>query len=517
MKKQIFSANVSVVLCVVVSVLCFSLFGCNAFGNAKEHLSSSKGITFMVIDNDGNPLSGENTERVLAYMKDWTGVDVSFNFVAADQYDDEAKRVLKNTSELPNIMHVTKLTQEIINGAQSDMFWDLNEFIWDSSKYPNLSQANKNVCKSLEVEGKLIGLYKARDIGRYGLSYRKDWAEKFGFSTPQTPEDVYEMMQAFTYDDPDGNGIDDTYGLAMCSYTGPFDIIQTWFGCGNGWVEEAGSILPVHQSAAYKDALDWLRLVYEEGLMPQDWRSRDTKTWQKQVMDGEAGIFIDVMDGGRRIWDNLVSNKVPSVMDSSEYASMDLVGIISGATLATSGYNGFLVFPKANTTRAQVEQALHFVDKMCDDEMLILSSYGIEGLHYDVKDGYIVLNNDMRKKDAKSFSALIQCVVYIPKVLTDSKPALKQNARKIRELEVIKNNERYAVFNPAVSYIANSKTYSSKGAELDAIISEARTRYICGEINEAGLQDAFDKWNKMGGTALLAEVTAQYRADMQSR
>ncbi len=45
----------------------------------------------------------------------------------------------------------------------------------------------------------------------------------------------------FTYNDPDGNGVDDTYGMEMTKYTGPFDIVQTWFGCGNGWVRAGRS------------------------------------------------------------------------------------------------------------------------------------------------------------------------------------------------------------------------------------------------------------------------------------
>ena len=67
--------------------------------------------------------------------------------------------------------------------------------------------------------------------------------------SPKTVEDVYDMLYKFTYDDPDGNGANDTYGLEMCKYTGPWDIIQTWVGCGNGWVEQDGKLVPVHQTA----------------------------------------------------------------------------------------------------------------------------------------------------------------------------------------------------------------------------------------------------------------------------
>ena len=96
---------------------------------------------------------------------------------------------------------------------------------------------------------RLIGIPRTRVIGRYGLSYRTDWFEKlkdeYHLVEPSTPEAVYNMLYAFTYGDPDGNGIDDTIGMEMTSLTDPFDIIQTWFGCGNGWADVDGQLLPV--------------------------------------------------------------------------------------------------------------------------------------------------------------------------------------------------------------------------------------------------------------------------------
>lgn len=498
---------------IIFGLLAVGLTSCGRFqGRAEEGAGDGK-VSFMLVDTSGNPLSGDGAGKIVERMREWTGVDVDFIYVPTDQYEAKLSETLKNPGGAPMIMHVNKMNQEIVKAANDGLFWDLNEFIWDPEKYPNLSKANRNVCRSLEVNGKLIGIYKARDIGRNGLSYRTDWAERLGIPEPKTPEDVYEMMRAFTYGDPDGNGVDDTWGLAMCNYTGPFDIIQTWFGCGNGWAEENGKIVPVHQTAAYKDALDWLRTLYSEGLIPRDWREREAKTWQAQVTGGHAGVFIDVMDGGRRIWDNLVTNKVPSVTDSSKTAGMTLTGSINGATLATSGYNGFLVVTKT-ADRETVEKCLHYLDKMCDDEMVVMAAYGLEGIHYELKGGNIVRAAD-HKKTSADYSALNQTQCFIPNVLNNAKPSLAQDERKKREIQVIKDNEKVAVFNPAVSYLANSPTYAKEGGKLDRIISEARTKYICGEMNEAGLQDAFDQWNKGGGTAVLSEVNEQYRAEKE--
>ena len=49
--------------------------------------------------------------------------------------------------------------------------------------------------------------------------------------------------------------------------------------------------------------------------------------------------------------------------------------------------------------------------------------------------------------------------------------------------------------------------------ELLARRDDARTQYICGQIDEAGLQAAFDQWNARGGTQVMEEVNALYAAD----
>ena len=58
--------------------------------------------------------------------------------------------------------------------------------------------------------------------------------------------------------------------------------------------------------------------------------------------------------------------------------------------------------------------------------------------------------------------------------------------------ESIANNVQYAVFNPALGYLTQSDTYAECGNDLVQILDDARTQYICGQIDEAGLQAAFD-------------------------
>lgn len=196
---------------------------------AAEETGERPTISIMCIDIYGSAMGNVGSEDVLKAAEDYTGVNVDFNWVANDSYNDILGVTLMDKANMPMVItYGSDLQANLVQAAKDGAFWDLNDFVWDKEKYPNLSQMNENVIKGFTVDGQLVGIYRSRPIGRNGLGYRADWAEKLGLDEPKTIEDVYNMMYQFTYGDPDGNGKDDTYGLCLCKYTGPLDIIQAW-------------------------------------------------------------------------------------------------------------------------------------------------------------------------------------------------------------------------------------------------------------------------------------------------
>ena len=515
-KKKLVALGLATVM--VASV--FAGCGSKNAGETDATVANGSGdgrptISIMTIDHSGSPLSADGSDEVKERVFEYTNTNVEFTFVANDSYEDKLGVTLMDQKNMPMIITVGgDMNATIVSAAKAGAFWDLNDFIWDKEKYPNLSQANKDVMKQLVVDGQQIGVYRARPIGRNGLGYRKDWADKLGLSEPETIEDVYNMAYAFTKNDPDGNGIDDTYGLALCKYDGPFDIIQAWFGAGNGWVEKDGELVPSFETEEYLEALNWIRKMYDEGLVYQDFAVRDTNTWQDGVKNGECGMMLDVLDSSTRIWDYLVNNQIPAV-NGDATASMNLVGAIKKdensepVTQATSGMGGFFVITKAAKTEEDVENCLTFLDKMCDDEMLTLADYGLEGKTYTVEDGKIVANTQLQPNE-KAMNGLNQVVAYIPNITLDN---VKRTERKELEEEIKADNVQYAVFNPAAGYLVNSETYSMNGASLDQIMDDARIQYICGQIDESGLQAAIKNWETQGGSKVKEEVNALYQAD----
>ena len=84
------------------------------------------------------------------------------------------------------------------------------------------------------------------------------------------------MLKAFTTDDPDGNGKDDTYGLVASKFNGPWDNMQIWFGAPNKWGDDgSGNLIPAHETPEYMEALKFFRQIYSEGLVNKDFAVMD--------------------------------------------------------------------------------------------------------------------------------------------------------------------------------------------------------------------------------------------------
>ena len=98
---------------------------------------------------------------------------------------------------------------------------------------------------------------------RAAVIVRKDWLANVGLELPKTTEDLYEVAKAFTEDDPDGNGADDTYGIIIPKWPGaigtnsPYDVIETWHGAGNRWTERDGELVPSFTTDEWLEGVEY--------------------------------------------------------------------------------------------------------------------------------------------------------------------------------------------------------------------------------------------------------------------
>jgi putative aldouronate transport system substrate-binding protein len=127
---------------------------------------------------------------------------------------------------------------------------------------------------------------------------RKDWLDALNLDPPRTLEEYYRVMRAFTYEDPDRNGKNDTWGLTIMpaglSRTAPFfgafgvprsdHAIRQW-KLRNGELVYSG-LLP-----ETLEALRYLARLYGDGILDREFVLNKEAVFAEKITSGRVGLF----------------------------------------------------------------------------------------------------------------------------------------------------------------------------------------------------------------------------------
>ncbi len=136
-------------------------------------------------------------------------------------------------------------------------------------------------------------------IKNEGLLIRKDWLDNLGLAVPTTSEELFTVMRAFTFNDPDRNGKHDTWGYGsfeeIGSYEGwPGRRLQPIFGAfgaeGTWDMTEANAGLSVFKDGFY-DAMVYLKRMVDEGVIDPNWMSYKKDDFRAAWKQGRFGIM----------------------------------------------------------------------------------------------------------------------------------------------------------------------------------------------------------------------------------
>lgn len=158
-----------------------------------------------------------------------------------------------------------------------------------------------------------IAKYKAASGIAQAAVIRADWMEKCGIDkVPTTLEELEEVFKAFTYNDPDGNGVNDTYALTSGSdkENGKrfFSSIFGAYGINPFcWTEKDGKVVFGFATDECKDALKLLNKWYEMGLIAPEFVTDESRTSGTDIAykfaNGITG-FVDGFAFDDYEWDN---------------------------------------------------------------------------------------------------------------------------------------------------------------------------------------------------------------------
>lgn len=131
------------------------------------------------------------------------------------------------------------------------------------------------------------------------MGYRGDWMAKLGVTeAPKTLDELTDLARKFVNDDPDGNGVKDTYAYSTAgknynTMKGHLSVFFSMFGILNDqWnVASDGTLQYGLVMDKAKDALKLLNQWYSEGLLDREFITTDDGAYSQKWANGKFGML----------------------------------------------------------------------------------------------------------------------------------------------------------------------------------------------------------------------------------
>lgn len=489
---------VSVIGCLLII---FSLFGCASNKQNQDFSKNSDEITIMA------PLNGivepGKDDDVKAEIENLTGEKVNFIWIPKESYKEKSTMMIAS-GDFPDILVVENETQDIVKGVEQGAFWNISDYI---KSYSNLYNSDAEILKNSSFQGEIYGIYRYVDPVEKVIILRKDWMEKLGLQVPENTEEFEAMLRMFKENDPDGNNIDDTYGLEIAGahdneFNLVLDQVAAWFGAANGWKEDNGELIPSFMTDEYKKALFYLKKLYEDGLIDSKFYLKDTEDAQKDFLDNKCGAIISNQANAIKLENKMRKNSIK--VDDKLTVISKLKEDENGKVIYNTGYSGMLMFPKMGvTTEEKLKRVLNFIDKLNSKEGYSLLNYGIEGENYTIDNGNF-------KSIDKSDSYKLLSYSEINTNLSKENPLNVYDSEFTDEL---KNAANIPKEDRAVDPTAPLKIqgYINNEQRLEGLIRQLEAKFVFGQISDEQYDEGLNEWLKNEGQDYINKVNDLYK------
>jgi putative aldouronate transport system substrate-binding protein len=391
----------------------------------------------------------------------------------------------------------------------------------------------------------LIGQYAHVDGLVWGPTFRLDWLEKLGIEPPgeikqvgpsggrekiyytdgaYTIEEVEEILKAFTFDDPDGNGKDDTYGIS------PWNSNTNWavtllgsFGISlssNYNLMEDGKLVTSEISQNYKAFLKQMAKWYEMGLVDPEFTTLDDKKSWEKYKQGKIGYYVAqpsymAMDDWAkgRAPQNIVENPNSTAKILATLPEIGKDGQQGEGSFIPVGNLADAFYVSKDVTDEELARILQLFDYINFDKEARWTLYGEVGVHSDwegePEKSALKVRPEFAAEEGNSGFWAYNFRTYdkdrVPWFQSEYTMKLKNDvfAREdVKEKMLIRPYKWDLLNETKIKEV--EKRY--KG-QLDTIVAEFRMKAIVGEVDIDKEWDNYvENWMNNGGSELLAEL-----------
>ena len=507
MKKNYLKRGTSVIL----SVAMISVFyGC---GNKKETVTENDKLEVTVFSTQLSDFA-QNPDTPIARM-----IEEKFNIVikpiAADGNTWEEKlNTLLASGQIPDIftsLGPVSRTYQFNTWIRDGFMLNLSEYV-NENDYPEFSKALKRFdwLKGLEQ-----GSHYCIPVATYFEDYeavsnmanlvRQDWMENLGIKQPTNIDEYYEMLRAFTYDDPDGNGKDDTYGITSSGGVYRFVPIYNMFDVSlDRFRNVDGEWIPEVITDDMKECIKFLKKLYDEKILDPDFIINTEAQGTENFLSGKAGSLYSSASVS---WYNGFCTKFANIYPDKDPSSLiDYMDVVEGKNgKRVDGVSNFWGVSSINgqLEETKIKRILEMYEYFMSEEGMEMFRYGVEGEEYKVEDGkkVSIIPNDSNGKPQElskyDGAAKLQSLFTSDGGFVNS----VENAQNPEAIDGIEKYMNLAKADPLAAVIIDDDVFSSSQiADLSDYAAEQIAKMI---MNSTDIDADFDKfvseWKSMGG------------------
>lgn len=337
----------------------------------------------IMVEGGGMP-SNSDDDPILHALEEKLNVDMDFQVIQNEYTNSLNIRIAGGTApDLFSVDHVHMYTY-----ANQDLLLDLTPYI---GKMPRVQAVltPEDWAKGM-VDGKIVAISKRPFMKLHSLWIRKDWLDNLHLDVPATIDEFVEVAKAFTYDDPDRNGADDTFGytssgMDVAGHDGLFGFSPLFgaFGTtqeGKFYIKR-GNLIYSTEDPAFLNALNYIKSFIKTGAVDPDILSNKNFAERDKAFSGKAGIIYIA-------WTDFVKGDLLKQMKA---ADPDAKWIQIADPVGPGGsFDSFVDLGDAPGRYAvpadiasdKLNKVLELLNYVASGEGYDLVCYGLEGEHY---------------------------------------------------------------------------------------------------------------------------------------
>lgn len=408
LKGKRFKNTVIVSLCAILPVLS----ACSGNGDSKEAgptATAGTGATAqpenpfakkMTINmyNAGSwiggstPLPAREQDVQRQMLEKAVNIDLQMTIPIAGE-DITKLNTLLASGDIPDLIFFNKRT-DAIKYYQDGLIADLDGYL---DQFPKLQKYfSQDQWDALKFKGKTIGTPGLELVsGIAGWWIRNDWLKKLNLQVPTTTEELFQVMKAFTFNDPDGNGKDDTYGfvggvpkdgdISNTSVQALGLHAVTWlFGVSPHKIDIVDGKLVNHNTdPRMKEAVSFINRIVTEKVIHPDWvTSSEGNQVIEKIQRGKIGVAVQdwrMMDNPTKILE--ISGETPEWISIPPVKGPDGKQILGEMAFQS---NMWVISKKAAQDPEKVKRILALLEYWyTDQEAYPYFAYGDKGIFWD--------------------------------------------------------------------------------------------------------------------------------------